>query len=391
MNYFHATTRLVPLACSLLAACGGGALLATPARIATFPAEEGFVDPRAFEIEDYYRTAFVGAPSVAPDGNSIVFAVRRYDVEKEESWSEIWMMLAEGGKARRMTSGRHSDSSPSFSPDGERILFVSDRSESSQLWTMPVDGGEPERLTEFPGGVSDPRSSPDGRWIAVTSEIWPECGADPECNEERDKQAKDNKLSVHVADELLHRHWTAWSDGKQPHVLLVDAHSGEIARDLTPGTFPSPTFSLGGDRGYDFSPDGEHLVFVSNHDERQAESTNADLWLVPTGEEAPPRNLTEGKQGWDGAPLYSPDGRHLAFISQETAGYESDLRRLAVLELESGEIRHLTSRDGFDDMVGDMRWSQDGASLLFQVEQEGRTPVYRISIAGDVPELVHRP
>ena len=375
----------------LLSACAGGPHLDPDGSSGALPVVATLAEARAFEIEDYYRTAFVGAPKLTPRGEQAVFSVRRYDIEHEESWSEIWIMDVSGGQPQRMTSGRHNDSSPTVSPDGTRILFVSDRSESSQLWSMPIDGGDPSQLTDFPGGVSAPRWSPDGRWIAVTAELWPACGADPECNEQRNGEAEANELKVHVADDLLYRHWTSWGDGKVSHVLLIDAESGEVVRDLTPGTYPAPTFSLGGDRGYDFSPDGEHLVFVSNHDEQQAESTNADLWIVATAAEEPrARNLTEANDGWDGAPLFSPDGRYLAYISQETPGYESDLRRLMLLELASGKARPLTDRDIFDDMVGDMRWSEDGSRLYFQCDQEGRTPIFSVFTNRSPPQLVHR-
>jgi Tol biopolymer transport system component len=122
---------------------------------------------RAFEIADYYRTAFVGAPAVSSDGARVAFAVTRYELEAGESWSEIWMVGADGNGLRQMTQGRHHDGSPVFSPDGKQLLFVSDRGEGSQLYLMPVDGGEERRLTDFPMDLSNPVWSPDGRWIAV--------------------------------------------------------------------------------------------------------------------------------------------------------------------------------------------------------------------------------
>jgi Tol biopolymer transport system component len=126
---------------------------------------------------------------------------------------------------------------------------------------MAVDGGEPRKLTDFPMGVGDPVVSPDGRFIAVTSSVYPECGADAECNETIAKDRNDGKLKVHMADTLLYRHWTSWRDGKYSHVLLVDAATGKIVRDMTPGKWDSPTFSLGGSDGYAFSPDGKELVY----------------------------------------------------------------------------------------------------------------------------------
>ncbi len=140
-------------------------------------------EKRAFEIADYYRTAFVGAPELSPDGLRVAVAVTRYELEKGESWSEIWMAGSHGSNPRQMTQGRHHDSSPTFSPDGSLVAFESDRAgEATQLFVMPVDGGEPRQLTDFPIGVSDAVWSPDGRFIAVTSHVYPECGSDADCN-----------------------------------------------------------------------------------------------------------------------------------------------------------------------------------------------------------------
>ncbi len=340
---------------------------------------------RAFEISDYYRTAFVGGPAVDRSGSLVAFTVTRQDLEKAERWTEIWLMRPDGSGLRQMTFGHHHDGSPAFSPDGKQLYFVSDRGgEAPQVWVMPVDGGEARKLTDFPLGVSDPVPSPDGRWLAVTSKVYPECGADPECNETTRKTWKDGPLSAHMADALLYRHWTSWRDGRYSHILLVDASSGKAVRDLTPGTWDSPTFSLGGGRGYVFSPDSKELCFVSKRVPVPATSTNADLWVVPVDGDgqalAHPERLTTGNQGWDGSPLYSPDGRYIAYRSQATPGYESDLFRLAILDRETGKTRYLTDRKRFDDWVDEMAWSKDGKALVFQAEVKGRNPLYRVDV-----------
>jgi Tol biopolymer transport system component len=143
----------------------------------------GADEKRAFEIADYYRTAFVGSPVMSPDGATVVFSVGRYELETGTIWSEIWAMAADGKNLRQLTRGRHHDSSPVFSPDGVILAFLSSREgDESQTHLLPMNGGEARPLTSFPGGVSAPVWSPDGAHIVVTSEVYPECGADADCN-----------------------------------------------------------------------------------------------------------------------------------------------------------------------------------------------------------------
>lgn len=345
---------------------------------------------RPFEISDYYRTAFVSSPEVSVTG-AVAFQVGRDELATAKSSSHIWMFRPGESEPRQMSFADAHDGSPFFSPGGEMLFFSSDRSGDTQIWRMAVDGGEARQLTDFPGGLEGALISPDGTMIVATAEVYPECGGDVECNSTRREAVEKSPLKVHMADELLYRHWTSWRDGRYRHILLIDAATGKVTRDLTPGRKDSPVFSAGGDVFYDFSPDGKHLCFVAKHDPHPEMSTNADLWMLPIetdGAHPEARNLTRSNRGWDGHPRFSPDGKYLAYLSQETPGYESDLTRLAVMELNSGKIRYLTDRKTFDNWVDDMRWSKDSKTLYFQAEVGGRTPIYRIGVDGGKPKLL---
>ncbi len=339
---------------------------------------------RGFEIADHYRIAMVGAPSLSGDGQLLAFSVRRYELAKAETWSEIWTMRIDGSRLRQMTFGRHEDSSPVFSPDGARLIFVSDRGAGSeQLFVMALDGGEARQLTSFPLGLSDPVWSPDGRWIAVTCAVYPECGADSECNETLSASWSQGPLQAHLADELLYRHWSSWRDGKFRHILLLDSTSGEVVRDLSPGRWDSPTFSLGGAHGYAFSPDSQQLCYVSNHDHEPARSTNTDLWLVPVAGSpgAVAINISADNLGSDGDPCYSPDGRFIAFRRQLEAGYESGLFLAAVYDRETGTVRQVTDGSTLSNWVDALAWSPDSRALYLQVPEQGRNPIYRLDLS----------
>ncbi|MCG6926820.1 MAG: S9 family peptidase [Acidobacteria bacterium] len=353
---------------------------------AALPAADG---GRAFTLEDLYRVKGVSSPAISPDGASIVYALTTSDIREAKRTVNLWRVDAEGGEAHQLTRSTASDSSPAFSPDGEALAFISTRSDDAQLWLLPRRGGEPEKKTDFPGGVSHPVWSPDGKTIALTASVWPDCGADADCNRELDQERKDGKLRAHLADGLLFRHWDFWRDGKVSHILLLDLASGTL-RDLTPGSFDSPAWVLGGSRGYVFSPDGKELAFTSNHDENPASSTNTDIWTVAV-DGAPealssPKNLTAGNRGWDGAPQYSPDGRFLAWRTQKTPGYESDLFRLAVLDRVSGNLS--LPSGGFDDWITGFEWVQDSKRIVFTADVRGRTPLHEIDVAtGAIREI----
>src|SRR5258707_9334699 len=245
---------------------------------------------------------------------------------------------------RQLTNDEHSSSSPRWSPDGERLAFISACDRESQIWTIDVSSGALKKITSLSTGAGDPVWSPDGKWLAFASDVYPEC-KDDACNKKRAEEVAQNKVKAHVADRLLYRHWKSWKAGMRSHVFVVSTTGGE-ARDLTPGDYDAPPFSLGGPTDYAFSPDSKELAYVSNHDKVEATSTNADVWLVSV-RGGGPRNITAGNHGYDGSPQFSPDGRFIAYRSQATASYESDRFRLMLFDRKTGRAQWLSEGLGY--------------------------------------------
>src|SRR6266571_2168111 len=332
---------------------------------------------RRFTIDDLLKVRRVSDPQVSPKGDLVAFTITDVDKAANKSSTQIYLVPVGGGEVRQLTNDEHSSASPRWSPDGEKLAFISARDGEDQIWTIDVSSGALKKLTTISTGAGDPVWSPDGKWLAFASDVYPQC-LDDACNKKRADEAAASKVKAHVADRLLYRHWKSWKNGMRTHVFVVSSAGGE-ARDLTPGDYDSPPFSLGGPTDYAFSPDSKELAFVSNHDKVEATSTNADVWIVPV-RGGTPKNITAANHGYDGSPQYSPDGRYIAYRSQVTPGYESDRFRLMLYDRKTNRAVSLT--DTLDSNVDEFTFTADSQWVYVGAEARGRGAVYSLSVNG---------
>lgn len=338
---------------------------------------------RRFTIDDLLKVRRVGDPQLSPKGDLVAFTITDVDKTANKSTTQIYVVPAGGGEPRQLTNDEHSSASPRWSPDGEKLAFISARDGEDQIWTIDVSSGTLKKISTLSTGAGDPIWSPDGKWLAFASDVYPEC-KDDACNKRRFEEVAQNKVKAHVTDHLLYRHWKFWRDGIRSHVFVVSATGGE-ARDLTPGDYDAPPFSLGGPTDYAFSADSKELAFVSNHDKVEATSTNADIWLVSIRGGAA-RNITIANHGYDGSPKFSADGRFIAYRSQVTPGYESDRFRLMLYDRKTGRTQSISEQ--LDSNVDEFTFTADSNLIYFGAESRGRGCVYKVNVNGGVVKRV---
>jgi dipeptidyl aminopeptidase/acylaminoacyl peptidase len=342
---------------------------------------------RPFMIGDLLSIRRVSDPQLSPDGRWVAYTIADTDKAANKRTTQIYLTSIDGGEARQLTNEKQSSTSPRWSPDGKRLAFVSARDGESQIWVMDVASGEARKVSSISMGADGPVWSPDGKLIAFTSEVYPECTTD-ECNKKRAEQVAQSKVKAKIADRLLFRHWNSWKEGKRTHIFVVPAESdsaGAVARDLTPGDYDAPPFSLGGPPDYAFSPDSKELAFARNTDKDESRSTNGDIFTVAVaGGEA--RRITGDNPASDASPQYSPDGRYIAYRAQSKPGFESDRWRLMLYDRKTGQSHSLTEQ--IDNNAEGFSFSPDGQKIYLAVAERGRQPIYEVSVAGGVRKLI---
>jgi dipeptidyl aminopeptidase/acylaminoacyl peptidase len=361
-------------------------------------------------FEDMMKLKRVGEPVPSPDRKWVLFSAVDVDLAANTKTPHIWIVplgasgassvppgSGEPGDERVLIADQDGDR-PRWAPDGKRFAFISLKEGGSQVWIARFDGATGtvtavQRLTGFPTEADGELWSPDGGNIVFTSDVYPECDGAPDgeqsCNAKKLKQAEESKVKAIIFDRLLYRHWNSYKEGKRRHIFIVqvpassspggEAPSAAPPRNLTPGDYDAPVFSLGGQDGYAFSPDGREICYTSNHDKVEAASTNNDLWTVPVNG-GPAKNITADNPASDSTPLYSPDGNYIAYRGQRRPGYESDRFRLMLYDRKSAEKKNLT--EDFDRSVGTFTWTPNSKQLYFVAENKGRSPVFRIESNG---------
>jgi dipeptidyl aminopeptidase/acylaminoacyl peptidase len=337
---------------------------------------------RPMSVDDLLTAVRVSDPRLSPDGRQVAYVRTTTDLASGKRNADVWIVPSDGSApARALTRHEKKDDTPRFSPDGRKLAFISDRSGMAQVWLLDLSGGEPQKVTEISGGVQPPLAfSPDGRKIAFIADVYPDC-ADDACNRKKREEAEKDPVKVHRLTRLMYRHWDAWRENVRHHILVNDLGSGATI-DVTPGDFDSPPDHYE-EGGLAFSPNGAEIAFVSNRDgnDTEARTTNRDVWVVPVAGGTAER-ITSNPAA-DVNPTWSPDSRTLAVRAQRRAGFEADRWVLDLYDRKTKAKRTLF--EDVDLSVSEFVFSQNGQSIFFTAEKDGRRNLYEVNTDGGKP------
>jgi acylaminoacyl-peptidase len=314
-------------------------------------------------------------PQISPDGSRVVFVRNFNDIMKDRKRSNLWIINWDGSDLRPLTTGSENDNSPRWSPDGQRLAYVSTEDGSEQIHVRWMDSGQMARVTRCSKPPSAVEWSPDGRWLAFSMAVpdetkpFAEMPAKPE-GAEWAKPPKTIRRMVYRTDEA------GYLEEAHKQLFIVPSDGG-TPRQLTRGPFDQ-------NGPFAWSPDSKAILFSANrHEDWEYQPLNSEIYEISLGDCAL-KALTE-RNGPDLNPTLSPDGRQIAYtgFDDHYLGYQAT--RLYVMNRDGSGSRMVTG--GLDRDVEEPVWSKDGSGVYFHYDDRGNTKLAFTTLDGTVEVL----
>lgn len=323
--------------------------------------------------EILWKFGRVSDHQLSPDGKTILFNVTRYDAATNLRMTDIFSVPSEGGTPVKLSDSKYECTNQRFVPGKELIAYLSSETGTPQIWLMDYQGNNKRKVSEIPDGINGFEFAPDGKNLFYLKDV--------QVDKSPHEIYPDLPLTnVIITTDLMYRHWNSWTDYKYSHIFISELMGENIGegKDIMEGEpFDSPLSPYFDQSEISWSPDSKMLAYTCKkmRGKEYAVSTNSDIYLysLDSGETT---NLTRGMPGYDKYPVFSPDGKKIAWQSMATPGYEADKIRLMVMDLSGSERKYLT-RD-FDQDVSDLTWAPDNLDIYFISGHHATFQIYKI-------------
>jgi len=314
---------------------------------------------RKLTVDDFFSIPQLSSPQVSPDGKWIAYEAKQFDVKKNSTNPDIWMISSSGGSAIQLTTDPGKDSSPKWRPRKNSITFLSKRdNDTAQVFELTLPGGEPHKLTEVKQGVDDFEWSADGEKLALVI-----------TDEDPSEKLPFEKPIVITRKQTKHD-GAGYTSDLRAHIYMFDLNSKKL-NPLTSGPYD--------DSAPRWNPDGTKILFVSNRSSDPDSNTNTDLFIVPA-EGGELKKITTN-EGSDETPQWSPDGKWILYttsVHPELIWY--DTLEAAIVSPDGGAPKILTRE--LDRNVFNLAFSHDSKTVYFLLEDHGTFRLASIPVEG---------
>ncbi|MGE5316254.1 MAG: S9 family peptidase [Acidobacteriota bacterium] len=315
---------------------------------------------RPYTARDHATLEMPSSPVISPDGSKIAYTVKRADTKSSKWITQVYVADAASHSSRQFTSSIASSTAPQWSPDGRTLSFLSRReflddslskhSGTPQLFFLSMDGGEAHAITAIEEGIEEYAWAPDGKSIAILTE---------EAQTDSARDASEERTSKKMD-------WTSSNDPKPGKTLyLYDRASGKL-REI--GRLDRGASDLA------WAPDGSKLVYQTNYTGEYNDEQKYDIWTVDL--KGRTTQLTKMK-GPETQPMFSPDGRQIAFITQTVPDIEFAKTELSIMKADGSDVRSLTKAASYS--VTRFEWAPDGRSIVALLNERTSSICCRIS------------
>lgn len=323
--------------------------------------------------EVLYSFGRVGEATLSPDKSHLVYPVTYVSIPQNKTNAELFIMKSDGSDKKQLTITNTQESNPQWIEGGKKIAFLSNETGSSQIWSINPDGGGMRQLSDLKEEIEGFAFSPDGKKVLFIKRVKTAVTAP-------DRYPDLPGASGRVIDDLMYKHWDQWVESV-PHPFVADVAGNKLTnvRDLLGDEpYEAPLAPFGGMEQLAWSPDSKIIAYTSRKKtgKEYSLSTNSDIYFyeLATGRT---RNMTDGMEGYDTNPQFSPDGTKLAWQSMERDGYESDKNRLFVMDLATGTKSYIT--ESFDYNTDAFTWDDEN-TLYLVASVEGTSQIYAADV-----------
>lgn len=328
-----------------------------------------------FSPLDVFDLQYAADPQISPDGSQIVYERHSQDIMTDEGYSNLWMLRYEGTKHRPLTQGDQRDHNACWSPDGERIAYLSDESGSTQIYLLWVKTGiktQLTRLTETPSGL---QWSPDGRWLSFSMRV-PEPAPKLVDLPPKPEGATWAAAPIYIEDLTYRDDGSGYRKPGHQQLFLIPAQGGQ-PKQLTSGPYHH-----GSD--YCWAPSSKSMIFAANrHLDAETNPQDTELYRIgiADGRIEP---LTD-RRGPDHHPQVSPDGRMLAYLGhdEEYLGYQAN--ELYLYDFAKRKSRRFPLK--LDRSLDQIAWSSSVEGLFIRYDSRGDTRLAYLTLEGKLSIL----